>query len=92
MKWSSLFRPSSSSKQSKKQSSKGIDKTNILPTNNTNESRQDDNDKVPTAAAAAPKPKQPMLSLAYHHVSTNHLCGIKVAQCCNRTVYDAAKK
>ena len=77
MKWSKLFRPATK-KQSKQ--SDGIDSSL------GDESRQDD--------AAAPKTKklQPMMgSLAQHHVSTNHLCGIKVSQCCNRALYDAKK-
>ena len=45
--------------------------------------RQDNNDTPP---------KVMMGSLAQHHVSTNHLCGIKVSKCCNRALYDAAKR
>mmetsp|Transcript_25097 Transcript_25097/g.39432 ORF Transcript_25097/g.39432 Transcript_25097/m.39432 type:complete len:80 (+) Transcript_25097:172-411(+) len=79
MKWSRLFRPST--KQSKKQST-------II-----DESRQDDNENTNTTTPPPPKPKPQMMmgSLAHHHVSTNHLCGIKVSKCCNRALYDAAK-
>lgn len=80
MKWSRFFQPSSKKKQpTKKESSKG--KGNI--TQHANESRQEEEEDVP-------KPAQPMMmGLASHHVSTNHLCGIKVSKCCNRALYDA---
>jgi len=50
----------------------------------TNESRQEEDEPKPAA--------QPMMmGLASHHVTTNHLCGIKVSKCCNRALYDAKR-
>ncbi len=54
------------------------------------ESRQGDNENTNTTTP--PKPQVMMGSLAHHHVSTNHLCGIKVSKGCNRALYDAARK
>ena len=49
--------------------------------------KQDD-----TAAAPKTKKLQPVMgSLAQHHVSTNHLRGIKSSQCRCRALYDAKK-
>ena len=87
-KLSQLFK--SSSKQKSKQSSSA--NNNDKDAGVITESRQDDGNAPPSSQQKRQqqqkKPQPTMGGLAHHHVSTNHLCGIKAAQCCNRTLYD----